>query len=763
MQRLAKGLAACVLAMLAVGLAVNAAAAKSRHKSRVVTRCTYVRRARSHVRVRRCRVVRRPKKQAQWSAKRLGDAPARVGSRKSTTSHPAKQAVSPTGVQTSPTGGPTSPTGVPTSISWAGWNVLSSPIDARQQSALPYGTRSDWLQPWRAYMDTQPGSMMRDALGINFNVDPQYAATTAQFLGGVGFKRARIDIDWSAMSYANPSQLQDPARWDTMLGAMRAAGIRPLILLNANDSMPGPLRTFNAQITQPAAAGSRTVQVDPASASQLVTGLSGFDVPGGPAAAFIATAVSPSGQVTLSQRLPIAISAGTYGVSTLRYQPFAAPFTPGGQPNPVFEQTLNGWLLYVKAVTQEAKKVLGSDNFDVEVWNELSFGSAFLSAANYYSPVPSSMQGTGSVQDQLLARTVAWLRNAANGVPNVGIGDGFSNQTPYASGSTVPAGTTAVDKHPYYGGVKPMPGFAGAIADQRDVDALGNAEGVKGVAGDWSRPFLPTYRSFFPEYFLTAIQTDFMERDLAPTTTMVGDVAHGRYVKPAGATTPPQVWVTEDNFRPNDGAPSVNATQFRHIQAKAALRTLSAFVNKGVTALDFYAVNDGAWALVDPNAPGGGETMQALKRYMQAFAGPAALASRRSLTLQSIADQGNWAQFAGDGTSAHPPLYNRNVVTFFPFQTDANKFVVPVYVMTRDMGTILNRSASTGSAAQYDLPAETYRLTVGGLNTSVLKVSATDPDTGASVPAKVVAAANGQATVEMPLTDSPRLLVLQDG
>ena len=355
------------------------------------------------------------------------------------------------------------------------------------------------------------------------------------------------------------------------------------------------------------------------------------------------------------------------------------------------------------------------------------------------------------------------VRDPANGVPGVGIGDGFANQTPYASGATVPAGTTAIDKHPYYGGVKPMPGFAGAIPDQRDVDATGTAEGTQNTAGNWTRPFMPTYRAFFPEYFLTATQTDFLERDLSPTTTMIGTTPHGRNVKPAGASTPPQVWVTEDNFRPNEGAPWVNAAQFRHIQAKAALRILSAFVGEGVTALDFYAVNDGAWAMLDLFSPGGGETMQALGRYMQAFAGPASITNQRALTLQSIADQGNWMQFAGDGSAAHPSLYNRNVVTFFPFQTDANKFVIPAYVMTRDMGTVINPNAGWGSAAQYDLPAATYRLAVGGLNTSALKVSATDPDTGASVPATVVSAANGQATIELPLTDSPRLLVLQDG
>ena len=89
--------------------------------------------------------------------------------------------------------------------------------------------------------------------------------------------------------------------------------------------------------------------------------------------------------------------------------------------------------------------------------------------------------------------------------------------------------------------------------------------------------------------------------------------------------------------------------------------------------------------------------------------------------------------------------------------------MIPVYVMTRDMGKVYNLSAASCSPSRYDLPTETYRLTVGGLNTAALKASATDPDTGASVSVKVVAASNGQATIEMPLTDSPRLLVLQDG
>ena len=271
---------------------------------------------------------------------------------------------------------------------------------------------------------------------------------------------------------------------------------------------------------------------------------------------------------------------------------------------------------------------------------------------------------------------------------------------------------------------------------------------------------MPTYTAFFPEYFLTAISNNYMERDLSPITTMVGDVSHGRNTAPAGAGTPPQLWVTETGFRPNESGQMTSA-QTWHVQAKSALRNLSAFVNKGVTALDFYALDDGDWSMVDPNQPGGGPTMVALQRFMQAFAGPSTIAQRRSLSLSAIADQGNWTQFSGDGTAAHPALDNRDVVAFFPFQTDSHRFVIPTYVMTHNLAQAYGGSAT--SVTRYDLPAETYRLEVGGLDTTHLQASATDPLTGDSVPVSIVGTSGNSAVIQMPLTDSPRLLVLTDG
>lgn len=641
------------------------------------------------------------------------------------------------------------------------WHVLANPIDRTLQTALPFGLRSHWLQPWRAYLDTQPASMLRNAVGINFNVPPGSAATTARLLAASGFRRARLEIGWGAMSYSAPTQLADPASVDTLLRALKAAGIRPLILLNANADDPGPSLTFIGHLTRPAAAGSRIVHVDPATAQALIPGQSGFAVSGDPAAAFIATSVALSGQVQLSQPLPVALASGTYPFTLLRYAPFAPPFTTSGQPNPAFEQTLDGWLQYVKAVTSEARKVLGNDQFDVEVWDELIFGSQFLNAANYYDPVPPSLQGRGDVAAELLARTVQWIRDPANGLPDVGIGDGFANQSPFVSGANIPVGVTAIDKHPYHEMPYHFPQNQ-VYNNQRPVDALGRPEGWQDSSGVWHDSFVPTYEAYFPEYLLTGIQTEFLERDLSPIATSINGVPHGRRIAARGATGPPQVWITETNIDMTH-ATELSQRDMWHLQAKATLRTLAAYVSEGVSALFFYAVTNGTWAMVDPNAPGGGPTMRGVKSFLQPFAGPGRIRTRRSLRLLQIADQHNWVQFAGNGTAAYPPLYNRDVVAFFPFQVNDNKFVVPAYVMTRDLATLYHPRAPLTDVTRYDLPPERYRLIVGGLHANDLQVTATDPLTHATIRVKVTATSASTAALELRLTDYPRLITIRDG
>ena len=315
---------------------------------------------------------------------------------------------------------------------------------------------------------------------------------------------------------------------------------------------------------------------------------------------------------------------------------------------------------------------------------------------------------TREITKALLDETVAYLRNPANGVgPGVGISDGFASQTPFPSGAQAPPGLTALSKH-LYDGAKTFP----AADQERSLIPL-NALGERDTLEDSFAPlFAPHYQSLFPEYYLAATQTETLVRDLAPMTTEVYGLPHGRNVGPPGGT-PLQKWMTEYNLAlngatvvaPDESTPvqtTLTPADKAHFQAKALLRSLVAMINKGMTREYFYAAAGHALALISPNFytalqahpetyPGdalGGETMSGFHNMLTQFQGPGPGPNLRQLTLLSITQNGNHAQFTGDGTTAHPNLYDREVLAVLPFQSTPTRFVIPIYVMTRDLLTL---------------------------------------------------------------------------
>jgi len=646
--------------------------------------------------------------------------------------------------------------------------ILRNPIDPRQQTALAFGERSHWLQPWRAYLDTPPATRLRDAIGIMFNVDPGEADATAQVLARSGFRRARVEVGWDSVSRNDPGRLAEPGRFQALLGALGRHGIRPLILLNANHRSPGPTRFFTAQLAQSAKSGSRRVRLDRTTASQVTPGRTGLNSDAGKAADVLFTSVRRDGTATLSKPLPRDLPAGGQPAATLLYEPFGPPRLAGGRRNPRFERTLNGWLDYTRTIVREARAVLGDDEFDVEVWNELSFGSDFLYQERYYQPPRE--RGSGDVTKAILARTVARLRRESS---RIGISNGFASQTPFPTGG--PRGLTALSEHPYYG-IKRFP--AEAIENEiKPLDALGRPSfeeqdlDGKPVRSDL---FTPTYDAFFPEYILTGIQTEHLIRDVSPITTEVYRYPHGRNTRPAGGGAPPGVWVTEANLDPTgaDPADPANAgsgpidrltpADVSHLQAKATLRYYTAFVNKGVSAFHMFAVKGDAFGLVDMDTADGGETPRAVRRMVGTLDGAQQLEATRRLTLEAISDKHGNVQFEGDGTVSRPPLFDRDVVAFFPFQVDRKTWVAATYVMTRNLAKRYRDDRPSSDPTRYDLPEAEFRLAVGGVDAARLKASATDPLTGRNVDVKVVSRRGRRAVLELPLTDSPRMLRLSE-
>jgi hypothetical protein len=165
--------------------------------------------------------------------------------------------------------------------------------------------------------------------------------------------------------------------------------------------------------------------------------------------------------------------------------------------------------------------------------------------------------------------------------------------------------------------------------------------------------------------------------------------------------------------------------------------------------------------MVNRAAPGGGTALGALGRLTKTFTtGAAAITQPKSLNLLTVTDTHNHAQFNGDGTPAHPTLYDRDVLGFFPYQVSNSRAAIGLYVMTRDLLSSWQPSRATTDPARYDLPPERFQLTITGITGLGTAVSAVDPLTGASVAVTVLSRTTDRIVVDVPLTDSPRILVL---
>lgn len=641
--------------------------------------------------------------------------------------------------------------------------------------ALKFGQRSHWKQPWRSYIDTVPATTLLGAVGINLNILPSAAPSTARLLAANGFRRARIEVGWGTLDYDDPDKMLHSERQNLIkvVSALRDNGIRPLILLNGNHGKPCPTRKDTISLAHPAEVGATEIEISPTDVGKIVPAHTGINVDG-VAASILFKTVDEDGRVKLSQPLAEKLAAGPTNVTTLLYEPFRPATLPGGSPNPRFEPTLQGWLNYVRVVTREVRSILGSDEFDVEVWNELSFGSRFLSIDKYYAP---DIEGrAGANYRQILARTIELLRAPGSDVAEVGIGDGFANQSPWSNGNESPAGLTAIDKHPYFGWHR-YPRDA-QVNGNRPLNGRGEMAGWQDSGNQYHEVFTPTYDDFFPEHYLSAIQTESLIHDLSPSSSLIAGVNHGRHSHPAGSP-PPEMWITEVNLPAGHGPPvpgGITQAGIRHVESKSILRYLVSFVNKGVTAIDFYAAKGGDMALIEedffravkaspeiyPGDSAGGETIDAVRRLTAAMGGAEEISAHRSLSLKGLTDYSSNIQFEGDGSADYPPLYNRDVFAFFPFQVTSTRFVIPIYVMTRNAAEVQRPELAASDPTRFDLPPEPYRLNIEGIDGTAATVSATDPLTGESVPVEVISGSEDNIVVAVSVTDSPRLLTIDD-
>lgn len=458
----------------------------------------------------------------------------------------------------------------PDTISTTAWTVTGSPalamdpdagtlvspnLNDPRQAGLPEegsNTYSYYLQPWKSYMDTWSGQKFVDGLGINFRPPSGAESGTAQVLAAAGFTHARMEFGWSGLQYANDTLIGSAqGQWTNNLNALKANGLRPLILLNNNLGGISPATSLTLTATASSAVNTNTITV--ASTTGIVlgkTGLSG-QKPGYQTYPFI---TSISGLVcTLSAPLLVAVTSGNpIPCITLKYHPLCT----GGTANSFSAETMNGWKTYVTTICTFVSGVLNNNNFDVEVINE---DTSALDDNNFYNPANTStgaltytstvyptytLNGNtpGDNRDVLVPITVDIVKTS---FPGVRIINGMSNLRPQDNAFNTPPGVTAFSRHnytnlngvaaingnygvsnsskPLFGGTAPptnaLYGYDGTPANSATAPAKPNPSTV--TAGSF---FIPTFTLSCPESVVgMGMKHEWMLTDLLPFPGLLTD------------------------------------------------------------------------------------------------------------------------------------------------------------------------------------------------------------------------------------------------
>ncbi|MDQ2731749.1 MAG: hypothetical protein M3Y56_08835 [Armatimonadota bacterium] len=632
--------------------------------------------------------------------------------------------------------------------------LTGSYTDPNYLLKLPFGTYSHWVQPWRAYLETVPASTFLNGTGVNLNtnVNPDLLM---QMLASHGIHRARIEIGWGNVNYDDETKLNNA---DTLRAALTAAlkhGIRPLILLNSHQGAPCPVQFFNRTLAADAHKGDTTVQLT--DTGGLKIGLSGLSQLTTYWAAEALVAKIDGKTVTLSKPLPKDIKAGTeVPMATLKYRPFSPPDTAD------YRDTVAGWQRYADNVARFVSGVLGTtgkpdEGFDMEIWNELTFGTEFLYINHYYAAAPYKYDET-KIFGNLVTATTTYVDAHPDDFRGVLFGDGFANTIPWPASSNEPVRISAIDKHPY-AGRKTFP------KDQPEnginaVDAL--------LAVDHTG-WVPAYTEVFPEYFACGIQTETMTRNLAPFTNTLYNTKIGRNDRVVdGVVKPVSVWITEVNEGPVEDDPKVTTERALALKAKSTARYFCFYLNKGVTQMELYGADGGDkdLGIVQDNfldflkkgataypaddrmytSPALAVTGRIAEQMRQGL--NPELTVTRPLEVLSVSDTHDHAQFIGDGTAAHPTLYDRDVLAILPFQSNNNRFVIPYYVMTRDFTK--------------DLAPEKFQVKLRGIRAGDAVISCYDPIHDRAVPVTVRGRNGTTLDLELTAVDYPYLLTLSE-
>ncbi|MFC3801801.1 hypothetical protein [Cohnella sp. GCM10012308] len=670
-------------------------------------------------------------------------------------------------------------------------------VDWKQQE-IPFGVSSIDRAPWRSYMDTWDGSRFLDTLGVVLNgVSPEEADATAQLLSNAGFRSARIEIGWGNVSFDNENVLNEPqgSRFVSIISALKKHGIRPIVLLNANSGNPVPSKTLKLHLKKNASKGEKAIYVD--NVTGIVPQYTGLSGQAYQTMYPVITAVdAKTGKLTLSAPLSKDLKAGTLNLTRLKYRPLSGTKFADGKDNPAAQQTLNGWNVYLNAVTNTLMGALGTKNnsadkgFDLEVWNEMTFGSQFLDIGNYYDPklqfsqypvyTLGSRKATGG--EVLLPMTISFAKQKK--LAGVRVISGFSNQRPWENGAEIFAGEAGFSRHYYTGfnGAQSLFGHNAQTDNKNYISATGKTN-------PGSKDYLPAHTFAMPEYWFYAYHTEYIVRDLQPFPGPFS--LHGRYSN-AGDGRQAEVWMTETNWWRNPLSDKialqagVNKSDNRlrllmqQIGAKSTLRLFTFYSHKGVETVELYSakggdtnyglindaffeeLNKNGFKLTEKARSLAGPQINALARVSKIMSSGQRIENPRPVGVSGVVEVNPQIALSGNGTADHPDTNNMDDLAILPYQLNANQYAVGYYVVTRDLTKEWQKDKSVLDPARYAMPNQKFKITLNNVNGQGATVYAYDPITDQRLPALVLESTNLSITVEVSSTDYPRFLMIDE-
>jgi hypothetical protein len=410
---------------------------------------------------------------------------------------------------------------------------------------------------------------------------------------------------------------------------------------------------------------------------------------------------------------------------------------------PEFEHLAAGWVDYARTLCTIAKEE--GIGIELELWNELSFGSYFMGGQgiNAYWPgrVPKEQMkdflNPGGHAWEMSRRIIGMAEREFPGTPCIW---GWSNTTFFHTPiEKLPPGTDGQSYHPYGTGWRKLP--------EREQASHQPWRCLEGGS--------PTYQVCFAEGWAhTFIQCESLMHLLRPDKRLVR--------KPEG-TGRLRHYITEHGIVPAEAGVEGDAASLR-LKEKFLVRAVLFWLNKGLDRITIFQAgpekHDHGMGISLAKAhdlealPPEAETdawlspaLRSLRRTVRVFDGAVPIAEPRQFGVEVVKFGPERKVF--DLPEGKRPLYFRDLFTLLPFQVAERKFVFAVYVMSPTYNV-------------EDLPETTYRVMLRPFAGPKCTVACTDPLANRAVDVEVVAATDSALTLDVPTIDTPRLLIIEE-